>query len=707
MDLLEYQGKQLFARHGVPVPSGAPATTVEQAVAAADEIGYPCVIKAQVLIGGRGKAGGIKVAQDRTEAEEHARAILGMDIRGFTVHEVWVEAASDIASEYYASIVFDRAAKKPLVMLSTQGGMDIEEVADNNPDAIARLHVDPLLGFQDFHARRLAFEAGVDADVVRPVGALLNKLYDAFSKEEAMLVEVNPMIVTPEREVKALDAKVTLDGNSLFRHPDNAELRDAGGEDPQEQMAKERGLTYVKLDGNVGILGNGAGLVMSTLDVVAQAGGKPANFLDAGGGSKAEAITQAVEVILSDEKVTAVLFNIFGGITRCDEVAKGLIEAFDQIKPTVPFVVRLDGTNDKEGRALLAEADLPNVFAEATMLGAAKRVVELAGDSGTRRARGRDRPARRGHRDRDRRGRRPSGGGCLMAILVDNDTKLCVSGITGREGTFHAMNNKRYGTQVVSGVTPGKGGQDVEGVPVFNTFHDAVAETGANTAMIFVPPRFAADSILEAEDAGIALVIAITEGIPAHDELRVYNHLLGNPDCRLIGPNCPGILSPGKANVGIIPASFFKEGNVGVVSRSGTLTYQIGNELAQSGFGNSSIVGIGGDPVPGSSFIDIIELFEADDETELIVMAGEIGGSAEEEAADFIAEHVSKPVVAYIAGFTAPPGKTMGHAGAIVSGTKGTAAAKAEALEAKGVRVGRTPTEVAEIAADIAGSLAR
>ena len=381
MDLLEYQGKQLFARHGVPVPSGSPASTVEQAVAAADEIGYPCVIKAQVLIGGRGKAGGIKVAQDRGQAEEHSQAILGMDIRGFTVHEVWVEAASDIAQEYYASIVFDRAAKKPLVMLSTQGGMDIEEVADNNPDAIARLHVDPLLGFQDFHARRLAFEAGVDADVVRPVGALLSKLYDAFSGEEAMLVEVNPMIVTSDRKVMALDAKVTLDGNSLFRHPDNAELRDAGGEDPQEQMAKERGLTYVKLDGNVGILGNGAGLVMSTLDVVAQAGGKPANFLDAGGGSKAEAITQAVEVILSDAKVTAVLFNIFGGITRCDEVARGLIEAFDQIKPDVPFVVRLDGTNDKEGRQLLAEADLPNVHPESTMLGAAKRVVELAGSS--------------------------------------------------------------------------------------------------------------------------------------------------------------------------------------------------------------------------------------------------------------------------------------------------------------------------------------
>jgi succinyl-CoA synthetase alpha subunit len=290
-----------------------------------------------------------------------------------------------------------------------------------------------------------------------------------------------------------------------------------------------------------------------------------------------------------------------------------------------------------------------------------------------------------------------------MSILIDKDTRLCVSGITGREGTFHAMNNKRYGTNVVSGVTPGKGGQDVDGVPVFNTFHEAVEETGANTAMVFVPARFAADSVLEAADAGIQTIVAITEGIPAHDELRVYTNLRRTPGVRLIGPNCPGVLSPGKANVGIIPADFFKEGNVGVVSRSGTLTYQIGNELAQRGFGNSSIVGIGGDPVPGSSFIDVIELFENDPETELIVMSGEIGGSAEEEAADYIAENVNKPVVGYIAGFTAPPGKTMGHAGAIVSGTSGTAQAKADALEAKGVRVGRTPTEVSDIAVEILG----
>ncbi|HLH64607.1 MAG TPA: ADP-forming succinate--CoA ligase subunit beta [Solirubrobacteraceae bacterium] len=382
MDLLEYQGKQLFARHGVPVPAGRRATTVQQAVDAAGEVGFPCAVKAQVQIGGRGKLGGIRIAHDAAQAREHAQAILGMDIRGLTVRELWIEAASQIAAEYYASIVFDRSAKAPLVMLSTRGGVDIEQVAEEDPGAIARLHVDPLLGFQAFHGRRLAFEAGVEADVVRPVGELLARLYEVFCSEEATLVEVNPLIVTPEREVRALDAKVTLDGNSLFRHPDNAALRDPSAEDPQERMAAERGLTYVKLDGDIGVLANGAGLSMSTLDVVAEAGGRPANFLDAGGGSRAEAITSAVEVILSDPRVRAVLFNIFGGITRCDEVARGLIEAFAQIDPSVPFVVRLDGTNGEQGRELLRQARLPNVTIEATMDGAAARVVELARTGG-------------------------------------------------------------------------------------------------------------------------------------------------------------------------------------------------------------------------------------------------------------------------------------------------------------------------------------
>jgi succinyl-CoA synthetase beta subunit len=378
MDLLEYKGKHVLARYGVPLFAGKEASTVDDAVAAAEEIGYPIVVKAQVKIGGRGKAGGIKIADNADEAREHAANILGMDIRGHVVHELWLQEATDIASEYYAAVVFDRSAKAPLVMLSTQGGMEIEQVAAEHPEALATLHVDPLVGFQPFHARRLAFEAGVEADVVRPVGDMLAKLYEVFVSEDATLVEINPIVITPDRKVVALDAKVTLDDNSMFRHPDNATLDDSSDADPQETMAKERGLTYVKLDGDIGIFGNGAGLVMSTLDVVAAAGGAPANFLDAGGGAKAEAIVASVEVILSNPNVKAVLFNVFGGITRCDEVAKGLIEAYGILQPTVPFVVRLDGTNDVEGRKLLADAALPNVHAEKTMDSAAARVVELA-----------------------------------------------------------------------------------------------------------------------------------------------------------------------------------------------------------------------------------------------------------------------------------------------------------------------------------------
>jgi succinyl-CoA synthetase beta subunit len=378
VDLLEYQGKQLFSQHGVAVPEGKRVVTPQEARAAAEALGFPVVVKAQVQIGGRGKAGGIKIAKDADEAETHAGAILGMDIRGLTVHELWVERASDIAAEYYAAVVFDRGAKQPLVMLSSMGGMDVEQIADEHPDAIARLHVDPLVGFLPFHGRRLAYESGIDADVIRPVGSMLAKLYDAFVKLDAMLVEVNPLIVTSDREVVALDAKVSVDDNALGRQPAVAEMRNPSAEDPQEQMAKERGVTYVKLDGDIGILGNGAGLVMSTLDVVAQAGGRPANFLDVGGGAKAEEIVQALEVLLSDEKVKAVLFNIFGGITRGDEVAKGILQALDEIDVKVPIVVRLDGTNDEEGRAILAGADAPQLHPAKTMLEAADMVVELA-----------------------------------------------------------------------------------------------------------------------------------------------------------------------------------------------------------------------------------------------------------------------------------------------------------------------------------------
>jgi succinyl-CoA synthetase beta subunit len=382
MDLLEYQGKQLFARHGLKVSSGEAVRTVEDAVAAAQKIGYPVVLKAQVLIGGRGKAGGVKLAADEAEVREHAANILGMSIRGHVVHTLWVEHASDIASEYYAAVLLDRSAKLPLVIFSTEGGVEIEQVADQHPDRLVREHVDPLQGLLLEQATRIAKEGGADSDVVDGVAAALVALYDVWTGEDATLAEINPLIVTPEREVRALDAKVSLDGNALFRHPDNAELSDRENQDEIERRAAEQGVQYVALDGDIGILGNGAGLVMSTLDVVAQAGGSPANFLDAGGGSDAHKIQQAVELILSNQAVKAVLINIFGGITRCDEVARGLIAAFGEIKPQVPFVVRLDGTNDVEGRRLLADAHLPNVHTAQTMNEAAEMVVALAAGRG-------------------------------------------------------------------------------------------------------------------------------------------------------------------------------------------------------------------------------------------------------------------------------------------------------------------------------------
>jgi len=378
MDLLEYQGKQLLARHGLAVSDGKAVATVEDAVRAANEIGYPVVVKAQVLIGGRGKAGGVKLAADEAQAREHAQNILGLDIRGHIVRTLWIEHASDIASEYYASVLLDRQASQPLVIFSVEGGVEIEQVAKESPEKLVRRNVDALEGLSRAEAVEIATDAGADADVVQGVADALTALYEVWTQEDATLVEINPLIITPEREVRALDAKISLDGNALYRHPENQSLSDSENEDPIERRAKEQGVQYVKLDGDIGVLGNGAGLVMSTLDVVARAGGSPANFLDAGGGSDAEKIKQAVQLILANDAVKAVLFNIFGGITRCDEVARGLIAAFEEITPAVPFVVRLDGTNDVEGRRLLQEAALPNVYAARTMNEAAEKVVALA-----------------------------------------------------------------------------------------------------------------------------------------------------------------------------------------------------------------------------------------------------------------------------------------------------------------------------------------
>jgi succinyl-CoA synthetase beta subunit len=379
VDLYEHQGKEVFARFGIPVSAGRLATSPEGARAAAEELGGRVVVKAQVLTGGRGKAGGVKVADGPDDAEAKARAILGLDIRGHVVRRVWVESAAEIAKEYYLSITFDRGARAPLLMLTTRGGVDIEQVAAESPEALARIHVDPLEGYRPHHGRRLVYGAGIEEpEEQRQIAAIVERLYRCFAETDAMLCEINPLIVTAGGEVVALDAKVTVDDSALVRQPDLEGLRDTSAADPLEAFARERGVTYVKLDGSVGILGNGAGLSMSTVDVVVVAGGRPANFCDLGGGGSAEGVVDALEVIARDEQVRSILFNIFGGITRCDEVARGILAALERVDLSVPIVVRLDGTNADEGRRVLAESGAANLHVEPTMLDAARRAVELA-----------------------------------------------------------------------------------------------------------------------------------------------------------------------------------------------------------------------------------------------------------------------------------------------------------------------------------------
>jgi succinyl-CoA synthetase beta subunit len=379
VDLYEHQGKELFRRYGIPVSEGQVATTPGEARTAASDLGGQVVVKAQVLVGGRGKAGGIKLADNPDEAEARAREILGLGIRGHVVRRLWIERASEIAREYYLSLTFDRGAKQLLFMLTTEGGIDIEEVAAKTPEAIVRLHVDPLEGFQPYQARRLVYGARIaDLGEQKQIVEIVGRLYETFVDCDALLCEINPLIVTPAGEVRALDAKMTIDDSALPRHPDLAAMRDTAAADPLEALARELDVTYVKLDGSVGILGNGAGLSMSTVDVVVVAGGRPANFCDLGGGGSSEGVVAALEVIVRDAQVRSILFNIFGGLTRCDEVARGILAALERVRIAVPIVVRLDGTNAEEGRRVLAEAAPENVHVEPTMLDAARRAVELA-----------------------------------------------------------------------------------------------------------------------------------------------------------------------------------------------------------------------------------------------------------------------------------------------------------------------------------------
>ena len=690
MLLNEHKSKQLFHTIGVPVPTGE-AVFPGQEDAFKPEFPLPWFLKSQVLTGGRGKAGGILRIDDAADFAATARTLFALDIKGHHVPFIRVEPGAAIEREFYLSLTVSRERRCILLTVGRQGGVEIENLgADNLLVQEIRLPG----GLAPNQIRAAFFHLGLNKEQLKDFAALLTALFDGMLAKGLLMAEINPLIITPDNHFIALDGKVEIDDNYADLTPDAEAFYQREHASPEENTARDAGLSFVKLPGWVGLMVNGAGLAMATMDLLNFSGLPASNFLDLGGAADQKRMETALELLFGDTRVKAIFINLFGGILSCEKVAMAMEGALGGQSPQKPIVVRMSGKDAESGLAILKGLGVDNLHMAADMQSAIAILDTLKPA---------DTPLIEFPTPMDRPvGSRPGDCGYTSDATfgIDRNTPILVQGITGREGQLHTRLMQEYGANVVAGVTPFKGGQEVLGVPVYNSIDEAKRAHDIGASIIFVPPRMAADAVAEAAFNEIPWAVCITEGIIQHDMLAVFEQIKHSPT-RVVGPNTPGIIVPGQTKIGILPTTPFMPGPVAVLSRSGTLTYEVADRLTSAGIGQSLCAGIGGDPFIGVNFVDMFEMIRNHEPTRAVVVLGEIGGKAEEDLAEYVMETgFDKPVVSFIAGQTAPPGKRLGHAGAILEKSGGIES-KLETMGRAGFAVCPSLEAVAKMAADV------
>lgn len=656
MQLLEHQAKSLLSASGIVVPDNQLGHNLSDIDA--NSLTYPVVIKSQVPIGGRGKLGGVKVVRSSDDFSATFSEVKTLEIKGYIPESILVEQAIDIEHELYLALRINRDQRRIDVIASAQGGVEIE----SQTSSIVSIPID-----DESATETIAKTLGRDMSEIK---TLLQALSACMINNDLLLLEINPLVVTKEDTLVAADAKCLLDDNALFRH--------------EAYVNQAVSSSVLPLGGTIGVIANGAGMAMSTMDTIYAAGATPANFLDIGGGTGEEVFIKNLREITNLPDIRSIIINIFAGITRCDDIARGIIAAKEQIPDLVPLYIRLEGTRRDEAAKLLEEAGIsmePSLAAcvrKATGTSVEEDVDEVQ-------------PSATGVLPR----KAASETDVAVDFLFTNNATI-VQGITGHHGSFHTQGMIEAGTNIVAGVTPGKGGQTVHDVPVYNSVREAVDMQEATTSVIFVPPAFAKGAMIEAIDAGIKLIVCITEGIPVHDMLAVSNYAREH-DTTIVGPNCPGLIVPASHKLGIIAAHITSPGTTAIISRSGTLTYELADALTKKDIGQRIVLGIGGDPIQGMNFSEALEICEADAEIDQIIMVGEIGGTTEQLAADYIKKHVTKPVYGLVVGHSLPAGQQFGHAGAIVGGLGESAKEKTEYMSDRGIIMRDTLDELIDV----------